>query len=123
MDYADWRGLGYRHPFRAGALAVFLFSLAGIPPTAGFIGKLGIFYAAVRADYLGLTLLAILASLVSLYYYLRLVIVMFMSDQTAPDLAPGSNHEHAALAVCLGAALLLGIFPGPLLDLIGAILP
>jgi NADH-quinone oxidoreductase subunit N len=123
QEYADWRGLGYRHPFRAGALAVFLFSLAGIPPTAGFIGKLGIFYAAVRADYLGLTLLAIFASLVSLYYYLRLVIVMFMSDQTAPDLSPGGSHEYAALAVCLSAVLVLGIFPGPLLDLIRTILP
>ena len=123
QEYADWRGLGYRHPFRAGALAVFLFSLAGIPPTAGFIGKLGIFYAAVRADYLGLTLVAIFASLVSLYYYLRLVIVMFMSDHTAPDLSPGSSHEYAALAVCLSAVLVLGIFPGPLLDLIRTILP
>ncbi len=123
QEYHDWRGLGYRHPLRAGALTVFLFSLAGIPPTAGFIGKFGIFYAALRADYLGLVLLAILASLVSLYYYLRLVIVMFMSDATAPDLHPGSSSEHAALAVCLAAVLFLGVYPGPLLDLIGTLLP
>ena len=123
QEYPDWRGLGYRHPFRAGALAVFLFSLAGIPPTAGFIGKFGIFYAAIRADFVGLALVGILASLVSLYYYLRLVVVLFMSDETAPDLHPGSHHEHAALLVCLSVTLLLGVYPGPLLDLIGTILP
>jgi NADH-quinone oxidoreductase subunit N len=123
QEYSDWRGLGYRHPFRAGALAVFLFSLAGIPPTAGFIGKFGIFYAAIRADFVGLALIGILASLVSLYYYLRLVVVLFMSDETAPGFHPGSHHEHAALLVCLSVTLLLGVYPGPLLDLIGAILP
>jgi NADH-quinone oxidoreductase subunit N len=123
QDYATWRGLGYRHPFRCGALGIFLFSLAGIPPTAGFIGKFGIFYAAIRADYLGLALLGILASLISLYYYLRLMIVMFMSDETAPDLHPGSAPEHVAVAACLGAVLLLGVYPGPLLDLIGAVIP
>jgi NADH-quinone oxidoreductase subunit N len=123
QDYADFRGLGYRHPFRAGALAVFLFSLAGIPPTAGFIGKFGIFYAAIQAGYLWLALLGVLASLISLVYYLRPVIVLFMVEEEAPVRHPGSAEEHAALLVCLVAALILGILPGPLLDLIGAVIP
>jgi len=123
QDYADLRGLGYRHPFRAGALAVFLFSLAGIPPTAGFIGKFGIFYAAIQAGYLWLALLGVLASLISLVYYLRPVIVLFMAEEEAPVRYPGSAEEHAALLVCLAAALLLGVLPGPLLDLIAAVLP
>ena len=123
QDYNDWRGLGYRYPFRAGALGVFLFSLAGVPPTAGFIGKFGIFYAAMRAGYHWLVVIGVAASVVSTYYYLRLVIIMFMSDQTAPDLHPGHAREHAALMICLFATLLLGIYPGPLLDLIGTIVP
>jgi NADH-quinone oxidoreductase subunit N len=118
-----WRGIGYRHPFRAGAMSLFLLSLAGIPPTAGFIGKFGIFYAAVREGYIVLVLLGVLASLISLYYYLRPVIVMFMSDEEAVPLHPGSGHEHAALVICLTATLLLGILPGPLLDLIASVLP
>jgi NADH-quinone oxidoreductase subunit N len=123
QQLADLRGLGYRHPFRAGALAVFLFSLAGIPPTAGFIGKFGIFYAAIKAGYVLLALIGVLASLISLYYYLRPVIALFMAEEEAPVRHPGGLHEHAALAVCLAAALLLGILPGPLLDLIGAVVP
>jgi NADH-quinone oxidoreductase subunit N len=123
QDYADFRGLGYRHPFRAGALAVFLFSLAGIPPTAGFIGKFGIFYAAIQAGYLWLALLGVLASLISLVYYLRPVIVLFMAEEEAPVRHPGSAEEHAALLVCLAAALLLGLLPGPLIDLIAAVVP
>jgi NADH-quinone oxidoreductase subunit N len=102
---------------------VFLFSLAGIPPSAGFIGKFGIFFAALEAGYLWLALLGVLSSLVSLYYYLRVVIVMFMADDQAPALHPGSAPEHAALAVCLAAVLVLGIFPGPMLDLIRVIVP
>jgi NADH-quinone oxidoreductase subunit N len=123
QDYADLRGLGYRHPFRAGALAVFLFSLAGIPPTAGFIGKFSIFYAAIQAGYLWLALLGVLASLISLVYYLRPVIVLFMAEEEAPVRHPGGAEEHAALLVCLAAALLLGFLPGPLLDLIAAVIP
>ncbi len=121
--YDGYRGIGYRHPFRSAALAVFLFSLAGIPPTAGFIGKFGIFYAAIEADYLGLALLGVLSSLVSLYYYLRIVILMFMADDQAPALHPGSGQEHAALTVCLTATLVLGVLPGPILDLIQIIVP
>lgn len=119
----DYRGLGYRHPWRAAALAVFLFSLAGIPPAAGFIAKFGVFYAAIEAGYLGLAVVGVLASLVSVYYYLRVVIALFMSDEEARALHPGGLHEHAALAVCLVTALVLGVLPGPLLDLIAAIVP
>jgi len=123
QEYADLKGLGYRHPFRAGALAVFLFSLAGIPPTAGFIGKFGIFHAAIRAGYLWLALLGVLASVISLVYYLRPVIVLFMAEEEAPARHPGNAEEHAALLACLVAALLLGLLPGPLLDLIAAVVP
>ncbi len=119
----QFRGLGYRHPLRCGTLAVFLFSLAGIPPTAGFIGKFTIFYAAIESGYTLLAVLGIFASIISLYYYLRVIVVMFMSYEAAPDLHRGTNIERAALAVCLLATLLFGIYPGPLLSTIASLLP
>lgn len=119
----DLRGLGYRHPLRCGALAVFLFSLAGVPPTAGFIGKFGVFLAAVESGYILLALLGALASLVSLYYYLRVVVAMYMSSEAAPSLPLGTPVERATLAVCVAATLGFGIVPGPLLDLILGIVP
>lgn len=118
QDYTTLRGVGYRHPFRCGALAVFLFSLAGIPPTAGFIGKFGIFYAALDAGYIALAVIGVLSSLISVYYYLRVIIVLFMSDEEAPRLHAGSVGEGVALAACLVLTLVLGVYPGPLLDLI-----
>ncbi len=123
QGYADLRGQGFRHPLQAGALAVFLLSLAGIPPTAGFIGKFGVFHAALSAGYPGLALLGVLASLVSLYYYLRPVVIMFMSEEEAPALHPGGFAERTALLLCLAATLALGLLPGPLLDMIRLVLP
>ncbi len=122
QNFEDFRGLGYRHPLRCGTMAVFLFSLAGVPPTAGFIGKFGIFYAAVGSGYILLALLGVLASLVSLYYYLRVIIVMFMSDIAAFPLHRGTFSEKAAVGLCLLATLWLGVLPGALLDLITRIL-
>ncbi|BCR03377.1 NADH-quinone oxidoreductase subunit N [Desulfuromonas versatilis] len=123
QNYRDLRGLGYHHPIRGAALALFLLSLAGIPPAAGFLAKFGIFHAALRSGFLGLTLLGVLASLVSLYYYLRPTIVMFMAKERSACLHQGHASEHAVLAVCLAATLLLGLYPAPLFDLIRTLVP
>jgi NADH-quinone oxidoreductase subunit N len=123
QEYADLAGLGYHHPRRSAALAFFLLSLAGVPPAAGFIGKFGIFYAAIEAGYLGLALFGVLASILSIYYYLRPTIVLFMADERSACLHRGVIEEHGVLAFCLAATLLLGLYPGPLLDLAIAILP
>lgn len=123
QDYAEIRGLGYLHPRRSSALAMFLLSLAGIPPLAGFFGKFGIFHAALRSDYLELAVVGIFCSLVSLYYYLRPIIVLFMQDRTAYQLRSGSREEFILLGGCCAALLLFGFYPGPLLDLIALILP
>lgn len=119
----DYRGLGYRHPLRGAALAIFLFSLAGVPPSAGFIGKFAIFVAALDAGFVALAVLGVLASLISVYYYLRVVVVLFMSAAEAPPLHGGSRGEGAAIALCMLATLGLGILPAPLLDLIGRLIP
>jgi NADH-quinone oxidoreductase subunit N len=122
QEYEDIQGLGYRYAFRSALLTLFLISLAGLPPTAGFIGKFGIFSAAIKADLVGLALIGILASLVSVYYYLRVTIVMYMANvEPKHALHPGCRPEYFVLLVCLLAVLVLGVYPAPLLDLIGVI--
>ena len=69
-----------RHPIAAIALSLFLFSLAGIPPTAGFMGKFYIFSAAIKEGYLGLAIIGVINSVISVYYYLRVTVAMYMKE-------------------------------------------
>lgn len=117
------RGLGYRHPFRCGVLAILLLSLAGMPPTAGFMAKFAIFHAAIQAGHTSLAMVGILASLISFHFYLRVIIALFMVDDEAPACHPGTALEQSVLVTCLGGVLLLGLFPDLLFNLIGLILP
>jgi NADH-quinone oxidoreductase subunit N len=113
----DFTGLARTRPALAALMTLFLISLAGIPGTAGFIGKLQVFLAAVREGYVGLTIIAVLTSLVSVYYYLRLPVVMYMRE---PGAEPPRLRLHSAeglvLLVCAVAVVALGLFPaeGPL---------
>jgi NADH-quinone oxidoreductase subunit N len=108
----DFAGLAQRRPMAAAAMALFLFSLAGIPPTAGFAGKFYIFYAAVATGHITLAIVGVLTSLLSVYYYLRVVVVMYMHEP-----APGTHASlpvavAAVLALCAAGVLGLGIWPG-----------
>ncbi|MDA3903551.1 MAG: NADH-quinone oxidoreductase subunit N [Desulfuromusa sp.] len=123
QDYDDLRGLGYLHPRRSIVLAAFMFSLAGIPPLAGFFAKFGLFQAALRNGYPELAVIGVFVSLVSVYYYLRPIIVLFMQDRSAYQLRSGSYSEYFLLAGCFIAILALGIYPGPLLNLVAQVLP
>jgi NADH-quinone oxidoreductase subunit N len=121
QELTAWRGLGYRHPLRGAVLTLCLLSLAGMPLTGGFIGKFVLFHAAIKGGFTGLALAGILASLISFAYYLRVVLHLYSGDEPAPPRHPGNALEHAVLLVCSVAVLLLGLYPGPLLDL-GAVL-
>jgi len=118
-----WQGAGYRYPWRGAVLTLCLLSLAGMPLTGGFIGKFVLFHAAIKGGFTGLALVGIVASLVSFAYYLKVVLVLYSSDEPAPALHPGTALEHAVLLVCASAVLLLGIYPAPLLDLTAALIP
>jgi NADH-quinone oxidoreductase subunit N len=76
----DYAGAGFKYPWLSAAMAVFMFSLAGIPPLAGFIGKFYIFSAAVKQGFIWLTIIGVLNSLIATYYYLRVTVVMYMRD-------------------------------------------
>ena len=124
QEYADLQGIGWLHPGRSLVLAACLLSLAGIPPLAGFFAKFGLFRAALAHGYAELAVIGVLASLVSVYYYLRPLVVIFMrEDSTAHVVEPGAVSENLVLVGCLVALLFLGVFPGPLLNLVALVLP
>jgi len=109
---ASYAGLAKRSPLLAGLMALFLFSLAGIPPTAGFIAKVRVFTAAIQAGHWELALIGVLASVVAAYFYLRVVTVMFMQEP-ADDAEPDpSLLPRLAIVIPALATLVLGVFPG-----------
>jgi NADH-quinone oxidoreductase subunit N len=119
----DYAGIGYRHPIAAVALSLFLFSLAGIPPTAGFMGKFYIFSAAIDAGYLGLAIIGVLNSVVSVYFYLKVTVAMYMrpseaqADAARPALAVSPMLALAVLISAYGVVR-LGIFPSVYISLV-----
>jgi NADH-quinone oxidoreductase subunit N len=120
----SYRGLGYRNPLAAAALAVAMFSLAGIPPAAGFMGKFAVFAAALRGGEYALALVGIFAALVAVFFYLRVVVVLYMKPSELPD-EPArrpDSFEMVALLVPTAAMVLLGVYPQSLLALLEKIL-
>lgn len=115
---ASYAGLGFRHPALAFSMAVFMFSLAGLPPTGGFMGKFYIISAAVEADYVGLAVITVLCSLISVFFYLRVVVVMYMEEpgegETRPAFSPAIL---ITLILTMAATLHLGLLPGGVWDL------
>ena len=112
----DLRGLANRNPLAAALMLVFMFSLTGIPPTAGFIGKFYLLKAALTAGYTTTVVLAVLFSAISAYFYLRVVRYMYMSEATDERVLHLSPGMSTALWLCLLAVVGLGFFPGTLLN-------
>jgi NADH-quinone oxidoreductase subunit N len=113
----DLSGLMTRAPGSAILMLIFLLSLAGIPPTAGFIGKYFIFLALIQTRHYVLAVLAVAFAVVALYYYFRIVVAMFMKNP--PDTVPLATSPGltVALVVTLGMTLLVGIYPQPFIVL------
>jgi NADH-quinone oxidoreductase subunit N len=117
-DLADYAGLARRQPALAFLMTVFLLSLGGFPPTAGFIGKWYLFTSAVNAGNYGLAIIGVLTSVVSVFFYLRVVVMMYMSDEVASaPVTPPSRTSLVALGVPAMAIFYLGILPARVLDL------
>ena len=113
----DYSGIGFETPVLAFALSLFLLSLLGMPLTAGFMGKIMVFGAAIDQGYYGLVVLGVLNTAVSAYYYLRLIIVMFFGDRTTAWQAPRIPASVAvALAITILGVLYLGMFPGRVIN-------
>jgi NADH-quinone oxidoreductase subunit N len=126
VSYEDLAGVGRRHPAAALAFSVFLLSLAGIPPLAGFFGKLYVFSAAIDAGLYWLTVLGLLNSVIAAYYYLRVMVYMYMREPVAgaPVAVPmRSAMVNAAILLAAVGVVFLGTFPGRALALAAAALP
>jgi NADH-quinone oxidoreductase subunit N len=118
----DIAGMGFRSPFCGLALTVCMFSLAGLPPTAGFIAKFYIFKTAVDSGHTTIALIGILTSIVSVYYYLRVVYYLYMREPAegyATEPA-GGIFATGALAIAMIGIFVIGIFPTPLFAMAGA---
>ena len=112
-ELKDLAGLSRRSPMMAFAMLFFMLSLGGIPPTAGFMGKVWLFGAAIDAGFIWLAVIAVANSAVSLYYYLRVVVFMWINDETAPAASPLvlGPAMTAALAIAVVGTVLFGLYP------------
>jgi NADH-quinone oxidoreductase subunit N len=118
VNVGDYAGLAYKHPLLAACMAIFLFSLAGLPPTAGFIGKFYLFSGAIKGGFLGLAFIGVLNSVVSVYYYLRVIVFMYMKEPEVEfDWLEITPPVILALALAVAGVLLPGVVPGHLLSL------
>jgi NADH-quinone oxidoreductase subunit N len=112
-EVEDYNGIGFQSPVLAFSLSLFLLSLLGMPLTAGFIGKIMVFRAALDQGYVILVVIAVLNTAISAYYYLRLIIVMFFRERTTSWIAPPIPASIAiALTITVVGVLYLGLFPG-----------
>lgn len=118
---ATLSGWGARLPLAAACLSICMLSLGGIPPTGGFIGKYLIFVYAVQHGDLALALVGVVASLIGIVFYLRVIYMLYMRDEIAQPATQGLDFGGRAVALLTAAGLLLvGLFPGPLLDWVEA---
>jgi NADH-quinone oxidoreductase subunit N len=115
--YRDFAGLGFRRPFLGMAMSLFMLSLAGFPPLAGFTSKFYLFRAAVFAGHTDLAVIGVLNSLVSVFYYLRVILMMYMEEGGAEaKVFSRAPYLYAALGVAVIATIYLGLLPAPALD-------
>ena len=116
-DLRDYAGLFKSHPALAVLMTFFLLSLGGFPPTAGFIAKWYVFSAAIGSGYYSLAIIGVLSSVVSVFFYLRIVVMMFMTDRDARQVpAPITTLAYVGLALSLAGVLYLGVLPTAIID-------
>jgi len=123
VTVGDYKGVGYKYPFAALAMSLFLFSLAGIPPTGGFMGKFYIFSAAVKEGYIWLAIIGVINSVVSVYYYLRVTVAMYMQDPSSAGKSETASPRFspalvAAIFISAYGVLSLGLFPSAYITIV-----
>lgn len=118
-NISHYRGVARKSPLLGVTMAIFMLSLAGIPPFAGFFSKLFIFMSAVQGGYVGLTVIAVLTSVVSVFYYLRVLVIMWMEEPATEPIHTASQRPtgaHQFVLVSMSAVVIfLGLFSGPVL--------
>lgn len=115
-----WTGLGRKSPLVGTAFAIFMLALAGIPLTSGFIGKFGVFAAAIEAGDTWLVIVGVVASLIAAFFYARVIVVMFFREPTESTASVAVPSAFTTIALAAGATItvVLGVVPQPLIDLV-----
>jgi NADH-quinone oxidoreductase subunit N len=119
LSLDDYAGLSVKHPVLAALMALFMFALTGIPPFAGFVGKYYVFLAAVHSNMIWLAIVGVLASAVSAYFYLRIVVLMYFKEGDATFDEKPSLGVKVALTIAAVCVIGLGIYPSLIIGLIG----
>ena len=114
----SYAGLANRHPFIAALMAVTMFALAGLPPFAGYFGKYYIFIAAVKANFTWLAIIGVFASAISVYFYLRIIVLMYFKSPETEIKIQKSNTAVLAVIIAVLIVIILGIFPNSVINLI-----
>ena len=118
LEVKDYAGLAYRHPLLAVCMAIFLLSLAGLPPTAGFVGKFYLFSAAIKGGFIWLAVIGVLNSVLSVYYYLRVTIFMYMKrPEEEFDWLTITPPVVLSLSLAVIGVIVPGVVPGYILSL------
>lgn len=118
----SYAGLNSKSPILAGFMALFMFALAGIPPMAGFFGKYYVFIAAIKADLVWLAIVGVVSSVISVYFYLRVVVYMYFKDGSVDFTVKSSFTGTLAVVISGLLVLVFGILPDTLLDIIATVL-
>jgi proton-translocating NADH-quinone oxidoreductase chain N len=118
-EISDYAGLVRRAPALAAVMVIFFMSLAGLPPTAGFVGKLFVFGAAVQAGYYYLAIIGVLNSVISVVYYFNVVRQMFFLAPPSEERLSLPRFPLAAVIICVVLVMVIGLYPQPLIDLVG----
>lgn len=118
LELANYAGLSRQHPVLAALMAVFLFSLTGLPPFAGFFGKYYLFTAAIEAGYTWLAVVAVVGTMISAYFYLGVLVAMYFREPREAAVPIQAGTATASLWLSTAAVLALGIFPSSLLQLL-----
>ncbi|MBC8358340.1 MAG: NADH-quinone oxidoreductase subunit N [Candidatus Aminicenantes bacterium] len=119
LELEDYAGIGFKYPWIGATFSIFLLSLAGFPPTGGFLAKFYVFSAAVKQDLVPLVIIGVLASLISVFYYLRIIVYMYMREPTREvEIHMENPALFLVLFLCLYGVFQLGLFPRNVLILI-----
>jgi NADH-quinone oxidoreductase subunit N len=122
LTFDSYSGLASRQPLLAALLSIFMFSLAGIPPFAGFFGKYYVFIAAIKAHLTWLAIVGVISSVISVYFYLRIVVLMYFREPEVDVKVEESNFGLLAVMISVLLVIVIGIAPGSLIDLISSFL-
>jgi NADH-quinone oxidoreductase subunit N len=118
LELYSYTGLGSRNPVLAALLSICMFSLAGIPPLAGFFGKYYVFIATIKSGLTWLAILGIVSSVISVYFYLRVVVLMYFKESEVEEIPAKSFSGFLGVMIAVLLIIALGIFPGSLINLI-----